>query len=111
MGSSDDLTAEVFCRRRENSFYRKISQRRIAKDAKKTYNHRGHGEAQRVNQRRACFLRMQTMPNGTLSKKQREEILRALKARFEKNMSRHKGLEWSQVQTKLEANTEELFSL
>jgi len=54
---------------------------------------------------------MQTMPNGTLSKKQREEILRALKARFEKNMSRHKGLEWSQVQTKLEANTEKLFSL
>jgi hypothetical protein len=47
----------------------------------------------------------------TLAKKQREEILRALKARFEKNMNRHKGLEWAQVQAKLEANTEKLWSL
>jgi len=51
------------------------------------------------------------MPNMTLAKKQREEILRALKARFEKNMNRHKGLEWAQVQAKLEANTERLWSL
>ena len=51
------------------------------------------------------------MPNMTLAKKQREEILRALKARFEKNMNRHKGLEWAQVQAKLEANTEKLWSL
>src|SRR3979409_481665 len=36
-----------------------------------------------------------------LSPKQREELLRALKARFEKNMNRHKGLEWSKVQAKL----------
>jgi hypothetical protein len=43
--------------------------------------------------------------------KQREELLRALKARFEKNMNRHKGLEWSNVQAKLEANTEKLRSL
>ncbi len=43
--------------------------------------------------------------------KQREELLRALKARFEKNMKRHKGLEWAKVQTKLEANTEKLWSL
>jgi len=42
---------------------------------------------------------------------QREELLRALKARFEKNMNRHKGLEWDRVQTKLEANTEKLWSL
>jgi len=42
---------------------------------------------------------------------QREELLRALKARFEKNMNRHKGLEWVKVQTKLEANTEKLWSL
>lgn len=41
-----------------------------------------------------------------LSPKQREELLRALKARFEKNMNRHKGLEWAKVQAKLEANTE-----
>jgi hypothetical protein len=42
---------------------------------------------------------------------QREELLRALKARFEKNMNRHKGLEWAKVQAKLEANTEKLRSL
>ncbi|MGH9969131.1 MAG: DUF4256 domain-containing protein [Pyrinomonadaceae bacterium] len=43
--------------------------------------------------------------------KEREELLGALKARFEKNMNRHKGLEWAKVQTKLEANTEKLWSL
>ena len=43
--------------------------------------------------------------------KQREELLRALKARFEKNISRHKGLEWAAVQAKLEANTEKLWAL
>jgi hypothetical protein len=41
----------------------------------------------------------------------REELLGALKARFEKNMSRHKGLEWAKVQAKLEANPEKLWSL
>ena len=46
-----------------------------------------------------------------LSPKQREELLRALKARFEKNMNRHKDLEWAKVQAKLEANTEKLWSL
>jgi hypothetical protein len=51
------------------------------------------------------------MSTVSLSKKQREELLRALKARFEKNMSRHKGLEWAQVQAKLEANTEKLWSV
>src|SRR4026207_2097889 len=43
--------------------------------------------------------------------KKREELLRALKARFEKNMNRHKGLEWAKVQAKLEANIEKLWSL
>ena len=43
--------------------------------------------------------------------KQREQLLRALKARFEKNMNRHKGLEWAKVQAKLEADTEKLWSL
>jgi len=46
-----------------------------------------------------------------LSPEQHEEILRTLKARFEKNMNRHKGLEWAKVQAKLEANTEKLWSL
>jgi Protein of unknown function (DUF4256) len=43
--------------------------------------------------------------------KQREELLKALKTRFEKNMNRHKGLEWAKVQAKLGANTEKLWSL
>ena len=46
-----------------------------------------------------------------LSPEQHKELLGALKARFEKNMNRHKGLEWAQVQAKLEANTEKLWSL
>jgi len=46
-----------------------------------------------------------------LSPEQREELIRALKARFEKNMNRHKGLEWAKLQAKLEANTEKLWSL
>jgi hypothetical protein len=40
-----------------------------------------------------------------LSPDQREELLRALKARFQKNMNRHKGLEWDKLQAKLEANS------
>ncbi len=46
-----------------------------------------------------------------LSPQQREELLRALKARFEKNMNRHRGLEWAKAQAKLEANIEKLRSL
>jgi hypothetical protein len=46
-----------------------------------------------------------------LSPKQREELLTALKARFEKAMSRHKGLEWADVQARLEANADKLWSL
>jgi hypothetical protein len=46
-----------------------------------------------------------------LSPEQGKELLRTLKARFEKNMNRHKGLEWAKVQAKLEENTEKLWSL
>src|SRR5216117_1835538 len=46
-----------------------------------------------------------------LAPKQREELLRVLKARFEKNMNRHKGLECAKVQARLEAHTEKLWSL
>ena len=46
-----------------------------------------------------------------LSPEQRAELLKALQARFEKNMNRHKGLQWAKVQTKLEANTKKLWSL
>jgi hypothetical protein len=46
-----------------------------------------------------------------LSPKQREELLNTLKARFEKNMNRHKGCKWAKVQAKLEAKGEKLWSL
>ena len=46
-----------------------------------------------------------------LSPGQCEELLRALKARFEKNTNRHKDLEWAKVQAKLEVNAEKLPSL
>ena len=46
-----------------------------------------------------------------LSPKQHEDLVRTLKARFEKNMNRHNGLEWAKIQAKLGANTEKLWSL
>lgn len=42
---------------------------------------------------------------------QREELIGAIKARFEKNMNRHKGLEWANLEARLEENTEKLWSL
>jgi hypothetical protein len=50
-------------------------------------------------------------PEKKFSQEQRQELLRVLEARFEKNMKRHKGLEWAKVQAKLEANTDKLWSL
>src|SRR6187431_3802478 len=46
-----------------------------------------------------------------LSSEQAKTLLAVLKARFEKNMARHKGLDWSKVLAKLEASTEKLWSL
>lgn len=46
-----------------------------------------------------------------LPAKQRDELLKELRSRFEKNMDRHKGLEWSKVEAKLQANPEKLWSL
>jgi hypothetical protein len=46
-----------------------------------------------------------------LSLEQRGELLSALKSRFEKNMNRHKNLKWAEIQAKLEANPEKLWSL
>jgi hypothetical protein len=59
---------------------------------------------------------MQTMKNiksnqKELSPNQREELIKALKTRFEKNMNRHKGLERAKVQARLEANPAKLWSL
>jgi hypothetical protein len=46
-----------------------------------------------------------------LSAEQREKLLSALKARFEKNLTRHQGLAWAKVQARLEANPDKLWSL
>lgn len=46
-----------------------------------------------------------------LSSEQRDDLLRTLKVRFEKNMNRHESLEWVNLQAKLEANHEKLWSL
>jgi len=51
------------------------------------------------------------MPKKILSPNQSEELLKTLKTRFEKNMSRHKGIEWDKVEAKLKKNTDKLWSL
>ncbi|MGY4795544.1 DUF4256 domain-containing protein [Lysinibacillus fusiformis] len=51
------------------------------------------------------------MTTKELSQEQREELINTLQARFEKNTSRHEGLDWANVQAKLEANMEKLWSL
>jgi hypothetical protein len=51
------------------------------------------------------------MSNRSLSKKQSEEIFKALRIRFEKNANRHRNLDWAPVQAKLEASAEKLWSL
>jgi len=48
---------------------------------------------------------------GQLSPKDRDELLRTLKSRFEKNIGRHKGVDWSKVQAKLEAAPDKLWTL
>jgi hypothetical protein len=60
---------------------------------------------------RATTVRDRNSSKKDQSPEKREELLGALKARFERNMNRHKGLEWAQVQAKLEANVERLWSL
>ena len=52
-----------------------------------------------------------TKKDKQLSLERREELLRTLKERFEKNMNRHNGIEWAEVHAKLEANSEKLWSL
>jgi len=51
------------------------------------------------------------MAKVTLSKQQREEILKTLKARFEQNKDRHQGLKWAEVQARLEADAQKVWSL
>lgn len=52
-----------------------------------------------------------TNNKNKLPAEQRNELFKTLKTRFEKNMNRHKGLDWAKVQAKLEANPEKLYSL
>ena len=52
-----------------------------------------------------------TIKNKKLSPEPREKLLKTLRDRFEKNMNRHKGLEWAKVQVRLETNVEILWSL
>jgi hypothetical protein len=61
--------------------------------------------------RRAKLVGKNMKNANKLSPQQREELLKTLKARFEKHMNRHKGLEWAKVQAKLEATGEKLWSL
>lgn len=51
------------------------------------------------------------MSKKKLSQKESQELLKTLEARFEKNMGRHKGVEWAKVQARLEDNAEKLWSL
>jgi hypothetical protein len=69
------------------------------------------GETREATTMRATRARNINSNKKDLSPEQREELLRALKARFEKNMNRHRGLEWAKVQAKLEVHAEKLWSL
>jgi Protein of unknown function (DUF4256) len=60
---------------------------------------------------KATTPRIVNSSKKNLSSEQREQLLRAWKARFEENMNRHEGLEWAEVRAKLEASAEKLWSL
>jgi hypothetical protein len=85
----------------------------------KTCGQKPHLAAQRRNgkeTREATTMRATRARNMNSNKKylsleQCEELLKALKARFEKNMNRHKDLEWAKIRAKLEATAEKLWSL
>jgi hypothetical protein len=51
------------------------------------------------------------MANKSLSPSQGEALLNTLKSRFDKNMNRHEGLDWTKIQSKLQSNTSKLWSL
>jgi hypothetical protein len=85
----------------------------------KTCGQKPHLAAQRRNGKetreattmRATRARNMNSNKKDLSLEQCEELLKALKARFEKNMNRHKDLEWAKIRAKLEATAEKLWSL
>ena len=79
-----------------------------AKTSQKNPRCGGEPRSNRQETREAATMRTPTAQNRNSSKKdlspqQREELLGALEARFERNINRHKGLEWAQIQAKLEA--------
>src|ERR1700731_1547553 len=55
--------------------------------------------------------KMSSSKKQNLPPKQREDLFKTLQARFEKNMPRHRGLEWAKVKARLEAHPEKLWSL
>ena len=60
---------------------------------------------------RLSYQLMTKSAKKDLLPKQSEELLTALKARFDKNPHRHQGLDWAKVRARLEANTQKLWSL
>jgi hypothetical protein len=68
-------------------------------------------KTQEATTMRAAKTRSTNTYKNDLSLDQRKELYKTWKARFETNMNRHRGLEWAQVQARLEANAEKLWSL
>jgi len=77
--------------------------------AGKSSKNSGKGAAQSPTPRAAATRA--NAANHALTPAQRDELLATLKARFEKFMSRHRGLEWAEVEAKLRANPDKLWSL
>jgi hypothetical protein len=61
--------------------------------------------------KKMVLINQMSVMKKDLSAQQREELLKTLKTRFEKNINRHKGIEWATIQAKLQANTGKLWSL
>jgi hypothetical protein len=65
-----------------------------------------------LNPQKAIKIRLMVKSNkNTLTKDQQKELFKTLKSRFEKNMTRHKGIDWVKVMARLEANPDKLWSL
>ena len=85
--------------KREQEFARELTSNRVERKATAT----PISDFQTMNNSKAVSKKLPI--------KQRDELLTALKERFEKNMNRHKGLDWAKVQARLEANAEKQWSL
>ena len=85
--------------KREQEFARELTSNRVERKATAT----PISDFQTMNNSKAVSKKLPI--------KQRDELLTALKERFEKNMNRHKGLDWAKVQARMEANAEKQWSL